>query len=261
MTAGEVIDRIKKNVGVEWRDSTYRDTFKFGGPETVVTGIATTAFVSMAVIEQAAAVGLNMIIPHEVTYWNDRDDQSIVAADPTYQAKIDLMRKHNIVVFRIHDHMHAQRPDFTYVGTARDIGLDSRYETAPGSHRFVIPETTLGELAASVKKHSGSRAPRVAGDPNARVSRIQLGVGYASPSLANPEIDVVITGEQQESDGALDSLAYANDAAALGIAKGLIALGHVVSEEAGMLEMAEWIRGLVPEVPVQLVKATEPFWA
>lgn len=260
MTAGEVIDRIKKNVGVAWRDTTYRDTFKFGGPETQVTGIATTAFASMEVITEAAAAGLNMIIPHEVTYWNDRDDQTIVNADPTYAEKIALMRKHNIVVFRIHDHMHAQRPDFTYVGTTRDVGLDARYETAPGSHRFVIPETTLGALAAMVKKNSGSRALRVVGDPNARVSRIQVGVGYASPGNNNPEVDVVITGEQQESDGTLDNLAYVNDAAALGLNKGLIALGHVISEEAGMLEMAEWIRSFVPEVPVRLVKAKEPFW-
>lgn len=259
MTAGEVIDRIKKNLGVPWRDATYRDTFKFGGPDTTVRGIATSAFVTMEVIEKAAAAGLNMIIPHEVTYWNDRDDVAVVNADPLYQAKVDLMRRHDIVVFRIHDHMHAQRPDFTYVGSARAVGLDSRYETAPGSHRFVIPETTIGALAASVKQHTGARAPRVVGDPEARVSRIQLGVGYASPMLNNPDVDVIISGEQQESDGAFDSPAYALDAMAAGIAKGWIMLGHVVSEEAGMLEMAEWIKGFVPEVPVQLIKAGEPF--
>ena len=33
-----------------------------------------------------------------------------------------------------------------------------------------------------------------------------------------------------------------------------------LAEEAGMLEMAEWIRTFVPEVPVQLVRAGEPFW-
>ena len=44
----------------------------------------------------------------------------------------------------MHDHMHDQRPDFTYVGSARELGLDAKYETAPGSHRFAIPETTLG---------------------------------------------------------------------------------------------------------------------
>lgn len=259
MTAGEVVERIKKNVGVPWRDATYRDTFKFGGPDTVVTGIATSAFVTIEVIQKAAAAGLNMIIPHEDTYWNDRDDTAIASVDPLYQVKVDLMRRHDIVVFRIHDHMHAQRPDFTYVGSARDVGLEGRYETAPNSHRFVIPETTLGALAADVKKRTGARALRVVGDPEARVSRVQLGVGYATPAINTADVDVVISGEQQESDGAFDSPAYVQDAVALGVTKGWIMLGHVVSEEAGMLEMAQWIKSFVPEVPVQLVKAGEPF--
>ena len=261
MTAGDVVERLKKNLGVPWRDATYRDTYKFGGPETVVTGIATTVFVSLEVIQRAAASGLNMIIPHEDTFWNDRDDTAVVNRDPLYSSKVDLLKKHNIVVFRIHDHMHAQRPDFTYVGSARDVGLEAKYETAPGSHRFVIPETTLGALAADVKRRTGARALRVVGDPAAKVSRIQLGVGYATPPVNIAEVDVVISGEQQESDGAFDSPAYVLDAATLGVAKGWIMLGLAISEEAGMLEMAEWIRGFVPEVPVQLVKAGEPFWA
>jgi putative NIF3 family GTP cyclohydrolase 1 type 2 len=212
------------------------------------------------VIERAGAAGLNMIVPHEDTFWNDRDDTTVVSGDPLYKTKIDLIRKYDIVIFRMHDHMHAQRPDFTYVGSARDIGLDSRYETAPGSHRFVIPETTLGQLAADVQKRSGARALRVVGNPNARVSRIQLGVGYATPPVHTADIDVVISGEQQETDGTLDSPSYVLDAMTLGIAKGWIMLGHAISEEAGMLEMAEWIKGFVPEVPVQLVKAGEPLW-
>jgi hypothetical protein len=102
---------------------------------------------------------------------------------------------------------------------------------------------------------------RVVGDPNAKVSRIQLGVGYATPAVNSAEIDVVISGEQQEVDGFLDSPEYVLDAASPGIPKGWIMLGHAVSEESGMLEMAQWIRSFVSEVPVQLVKAGEPFWA
>jgi len=261
MTAGEVIDRIKKHLGAPWRDTTYRDTFKFGGPDTTVTGIATTAFCSFEVVQRASAAGCNMIIPHEVTYWNDRDDVGIVSGDPLYTTKVDFMRKNNIVVFRMHDHMHAQRPDFTYVGSARDVGLDPKYETAPNSHRFIVPETTLGALAAEVRTRTGARALRVVGNPNAKVSRIQLGVGYATPAIQNADIDVVISGEQQETDGTLDSPEYVLDAVTLGINKGWIMLGHTISEEAGMLEMAQWIKQFVPEVPVQLVKAGEPFWA
>ena len=260
LTAGEVVARIKKNLGFPWRATTYRDTFKFGGPDTVVKGIATTMFCTYDAIRRASEQGCNMIIPHEDTYWNDRDDIEIVNRDPSYKLKTDFMRKHDIVVFRMHDHMHAQKPDFTYVGCARALGLESRYETAPQSHHFILPETTLGELAATFQKRIGDRAIRVVGDPKAKVKHVRLGVGYATPSINNPDIDVVVSGEQQESDGFLDSPAYVLDATALGIPKGWIMLGHNVSEEQGMLEMAQWIKSFTPEVPVQLVRSGEPFW-
>jgi putative NIF3 family GTP cyclohydrolase 1 type 2 len=260
LTAGEVVARIKSNLGIPWRNTTYRDTFKFGGPDTVVTGIATTMFCSYDVIRRASEAGCNMIIPHEDTYWNDHDDISIVDRDQAYARKVDFMRDHDIAVFRVHDHMHAQRPDFIYVGCARALGLDSKYETSPQSHHFTLPRTTLRDLAATFKKRLGEKALRVVGDPNAEVSRIQLGVGYATPSINSPDVDVVVSGEQQESDGFLDSPAYVLDAMQLGIPKGWIMLGHSISEEQGMLEMAQWIKSFTPEVPVQLVRTGEPFW-
>jgi putative NIF3 family GTP cyclohydrolase 1 type 2 len=261
LTAGDVLGRIRANLGAPWRETTYRDTYKFGGPETVVKGIATTAFATFDVIQRAARDGLNMVIPHEVTYWNDRDDTAIVSGDPYYKMKVDFMWKHDIVVFRIHDHMHVQRPDFTFVGCARALGLEARHETAPQSHRFTIPQTTLGALAATFQERLGAKALRVVGDPAARVRRIRLGVGYATAPADDPDVDVVVSGEQQESDGAFDSPAYVRDAATLGMAKGWIMLGHTLSEEQGMLEMAQWIKSFTPEIPVELVKAGEPFWS
>ena len=58
MTAADVVDRIKKNLGAPWRDATYRDTFKFGGPEVEVKGIATTVFCSFDLVQRASAAGL-----------------------------------------------------------------------------------------------------------------------------------------------------------------------------------------------------------
>jgi putative NIF3 family GTP cyclohydrolase 1 type 2 len=261
LTAGEVIARIKANVGIPWRDATYRDTFKFGGPDTEVKGIVTSMFCNFDVIRRAAGAGLNMILPHEDTYWNDRDDVKIVSGDPLYKTKADFMTRHNIVIFRMHDHMHAQRPDFIFAGASRALGLVSKYETASQSHRFVIPETTLGTLAADFQKRIGANALRVVGDPRAKVSRILLGVGYATPAVNNPDVDVVVSGELQETDGAFDSPEYVLDAVSLGIPKGWIMLGHAISEEQGMLEMAQWVKSFTPEVPVQLVRGGEPYWA
>ena len=135
-------------------------------------------FCSYDAIRHAVGAGCNMMIPHEDTYWNDADDLSLVDKDPSYKLKVDYMRAHNIVVFRIHDHMHARKPDWIYVGLARALELDSKYETAPQSHHFTLPETTVGELAARFQKKLGDKALRVVGDPKAKVSRLQLGVGY-----------------------------------------------------------------------------------
>ena len=53
---------------------------------------------------------------------------------------------------------------------------------------------------------------------------------------------------------------YAHDATASGRAKGVIVLGHAVSEEPGMEICAEWLKTFITQVPVELIKAGEPFW-
>jgi putative NIF3 family GTP cyclohydrolase 1 type 2 len=256
LTAGEVVNRIKALMavqGVQWNDGSTRDRLKFGGADTVVTGIATTFMGTFEAITKASALGLNMIIPHEDTYWNDADNTSIAEADTlVYKAKVDFMAKHDI--------MHRQRPDFMFSGTAREVGLDPATETAPNSHRFVIPETTLGELAARVRKARGDDAIRVVGDSRARVRRIAVGAGMATPAVNAAEVDVVIGGEQREIEGAFDSPEYVMDAATLGVPKGWIIIGHNMSEESGMQEMAEWLRPIVPEVKVLHVRAGTVYW-
>jgi putative NIF3 family GTP cyclohydrolase 1 type 2 len=162
MKAAEIVDRIRKNLGVAWRETTYRDTYKFGGPDTEVTGIATTVFVTLDVIERATAAGLNMIVPHEDTFWNDRDDVAVVSGDPLYKKKVDLLSKTNAVIFRMHDHMHAQRPDFTYVGSARLLGLDSTFETAPQS-RCGRPKANRSPRAQGRRRSKRKSQPHPAG--------------------------------------------------------------------------------------------------
>ena len=263
LTAGEVVNRMKALLalqGVAWSDNSTRDRFKFGGPDTVVNGIATTFMGTFEAIKKSVDLGLNMIIPHEDTFWNDADNTSIVENDPVYKIKVDYMAKNNVVVFRNHDHMHRQRPDFTFTGTAREVGLDPLTETAPNSRRYLIPETTLGELAARVKKVRGDEAIRVVGDPAAKVRRIAIGAGMATPQNNSPDIDVVIGGEQREADGAQDSPAYTMDAATLGVPKGWIIIGHNMSEESGMQEFADWLRPVIPEVKVFHVRAGTVYW-
>ena len=80
MTAREIVDLIKKNIGVPWNEQSYRDTFKMGDPDANVKGIASTVMVTFDMLKRANQAGLNMIISHEDTFWNDRDDTPRISA-------------------------------------------------------------------------------------------------------------------------------------------------------------------------------------
>jgi putative NIF3 family GTP cyclohydrolase 1 type 2 len=122
---------------------------------------------------------------------------------------------------------------------------------------YIVPTTTLRVLAADVARRLNDHGIRIAGDPDMKVSRIALGPGYGIPALT-PDVDVSIGGETPESGGNAE---YALDASAAGQPKGMIILGHLMSEDHGMQEVAEWLRTFLNELPIEFIAAGEPFAA
>ena len=55
ITAGDVLDRMQKHLGVAWTETTGRDTYKASGPATEVKGIATTVMSTFDQIKRANA--------------------------------------------------------------------------------------------------------------------------------------------------------------------------------------------------------------
>jgi putative NIF3 family GTP cyclohydrolase 1 type 2 len=256
MTAYEVIARIQAQLagqGIAWREGG-RDTFKAGKPDTAVRGIATTGMSTFDVLRRAAAAGKNLIITHEPTFYNDRDVTTTLYTDAVYLAKQDFIAAHDLVVWRFHDHAHLMRPDPLVAGSARALGW-TPYGSRDNPRLYVLPPTTLGELATTVARRLNDRAIRVAGDPAMKVSRVLLGPGYGIPVLT-AAVDVVVGGEISEAGGNAE---YALDAAAAGQPRGMIILGHMMSEDHGMQEVAEWLRTFLTDIPVAFVAAGEPF--
>src|ERR1035437_5355683 len=67
LTARQVIEQIKTNVGVPWQKETV-DEFKAGNPDLPVTGIVCTMFATYEVLEKAVHSGKNLIICHEPVF-------------------------------------------------------------------------------------------------------------------------------------------------------------------------------------------------
>src|SRR3954469_16238435 len=72
MTAQEIVDRIKKNIGVEWGNDDV-DTFKAGDPATIVTGVVTTSMATLDVLQRAVQAGANLIITAAPTFYSRAD--------------------------------------------------------------------------------------------------------------------------------------------------------------------------------------------
>jgi len=261
LTARQVIERIQKNVGVPWRAETV-DTFKAGDPDTPVTGIATTMMATYDVLRRAAASGKNLIITHEPTFYNHEDKTSDFEKenDAVLATKQSFIAEHHLVVWRFHDHWHARRPDGIQTGMIRALGWE-KFQNPSNNHLFVVPETTLEQLAGDIRQRLGIRTLRVVGDPAMRVTKLALNPGYPGfpaerHTLQRDDVQVLVMGEGLE----WEIIEYGADAAAEGKQKALIILGHIPSEQAGMEDCARWLRTIVPEVPVDFVPTAEPFW-
>jgi putative NIF3 family GTP cyclohydrolase 1 type 2 len=258
MTAQDIVGRIQKKLaeqGITWRAQTV-DTFKAGSPDTEVRGIATTGMSTFDAIQRAVAQRKNLVITHEPTFYNHNNETTGLEADPVYQAKQRFIKEHDVVVWRFHDHAHALRPDPLVAGSARALGW-TEYASPTEPRIYVVPATTLRALALDVARRLKGRAIRVVGDPEMKVSRVALGPGYGMPALT-AAFDVAVGGEAPEAGGNAE---YALDAAAVGQPKGTILLGHMLSEDFGMQEVADWLRTFLSEVPIDWVSAGEPFVA
>jgi hypothetical protein len=91
------------------------------------------------------------------------------------------------------------------------------------------------------------------------VRRIGLLPGYTPIQAAIamlPTVDAIVAGEVQEWEAAT----YAQDVAFAGIRKGFISIGRVVNEGPGMQVCADWLKTIVPEVPIRFVASGDPYW-
>ena len=261
ITAQQIIDRIQKEVGVPWQAQTV-DTFKAGDPNTAVTGVAVTMMATFDVLQRAAAAGKNLVITHEPTFYSHQDGIADLEKqnDPVLAAKEAFIREHHMVVWRFHDHWHRHQPDGIQLGMTKALGWE-KFQSAENAHLFTLPETTLGELAASLKQKLGISVMRVVGDRGMKVTKVALIPGAAGPqvqikALERGDVEVLIIGEVPE----WETVEYVDDANAARQRKALIMLTHIPSEQAGMEECTRWLKGFVTEVPVEFVPAKQPFW-
>jgi putative NIF3 family GTP cyclohydrolase 1 type 2 len=275
ITAGQIIERMQKNLGVPWKDSG-ADMLYAGGPDTRITGIATTWTPSLEVLRRAADANLNLIISRESPYWlHDSATAEFSGAgapfkkeqlfnDPTYKFKQDFIASHNLVIYRLRDNWDARIMDGQLQALTAALGWTNYQikDAVPSNHSyFDLPARPLEQLATSIQGQLKIRAMRVLGDPLAKIRKVALTHGFLLvPALAEVlqagGVDAVVTGEPVE----WEALPYFEDWISAGNGKAMIILGHETTEEPGSGEVAAWMKTFLTEIPVKWLSAGEPFW-
>jgi putative NIF3 family GTP cyclohydrolase 1 type 2 len=267
VTAAEIVERIRGNVGVEWKSDTV-DTFKAGDPATAVKGITVASMATMDVLKKSAAAGANFIITAEPTFFGKADNPNPppgrgqaanAPPDPVLTAKKDFIQKNGLVIWRFSDHWRMRKPDPLLQGLGETMGW-TKYQTSGDPSHFVLPAMKLDELADAVKSKLGMRGGmRVVGDLGTEMRTIGLLPGTTALAAALkmlPHVDAIIAGEVRE----WESVEYAQDTVTAGMKKGLILTGRVISEEPGMKLCASWLKTLVPETRVEWIATGDPYW-
>lgn len=257
-TVGEIMDLF---IG-EIEDAPFSqtvDTLKSGSRELEVTGVITTMFATIPVIEYAISTGANFIIAHEPTYYNHLDNTEWLENDPTYQHKSKLLADHDIAVWRNHDYIHSHNPDGVYSGLLDKL-MWRPYMVDESPRNLEIPAISFSNLIKHVKEKLGIDTVRFIGDEDQVCESVLLMPGAMGGenqirviSETNP--DVVLIGEAQE----WTTPEYIRDSRASGKDISLIVMGHADSEDPGSIYMKDWLLKNVPGVEVIHVHSGNPF--
>ena len=259
ITVKQVIDIILKEVpGAPF--ATTVDHLRSGSMDQQVTGIVTTMFPTIEVIEKTAKAGANLIIAHETPFYNNADETDWLQQDDAYRYKIELLNKYKIAIWRFHDHWHAHKPDGIIMGNLIKLGWDSYYDANPPRMVTLPKGMMLKSIASLAKQKLGIASVRVVGNLNQSCSRIYLAFGYMDSkrqiaAIQELKPDLILSGETRE----WETVERVRDGLLMGQKTSLIVLSHSVSEEAGMEYAAKWLKPKVPEVKVLHIASTNPF--
>lgn len=283
MKVREIIDGIIKKTGVE--PLPYErtcDHLMMGSMDAEVTCIATTFMATVDVIKRAQALGAELIITHEPTWFTGKDDTDWLDGDPVFERKKQLIESTGVTIWRFHDHMHFADDDGIRRGFDEELGWGALHLPLPAEgfisakearkdehfafdFCYNIPRTTLGELCALFADKLDMRVVQAIGDMDMPIERVALLPGGGSLGLGVEEmpmqlmrrydLDLIVCGDILE--WTLPS--YVRDAQALGINKAILVLGHERSEEAGMKHLGSWLKSITGDIPVHHLDAKEPF--
>ena len=229
------------------------DTWKAGDPDADVAGIAVGWMSYTWALERAAALGCNLFITHEPTFYHHLDNDPEILAWPESKSKLARIEALGLTVLRCHD-LWDQYPGLGIadawgqkLGLGEPIGGHGYFRVYAGGGRTAMQ---LARNMAARVQDLGQPGVHLIGAPERPVERIVTGTGAATPyheMLVGYQADLVVCTD--------DGLGYWRDAAhAIDNDHTILVFHHHVSEEYGMELLARHLAEAFPAIPVNYIQ-------
>jgi len=258
-TVKQVIDVILKEIPNAPFPKTV-DQLRSGSMEQEVTGIVTTMFPTIEVIERTAKAGANFIIAHETPFYNNQDETEWLQQDDAYRYKIGLLDKYKIAIWRFHDYWHSHKPDGIIMGNLMKLGWEKYFDSNTPRLLTLPAAMSLKSIVSLAKERLGIPSVRVIGNLKQECKTIYMAFGYMDSRMQIAAIqqykpDLILSGETRE----WETVERVRDGQLMGQKTALLVLSHSVSEEAGMEYAAKWLQPKVPGVKITHIASMNPF--
>lgn len=229
------------------------DTLKYGKSHQHVSKIAVCFMPTYAVIQEAISLGADLLICHEGLFYSHHD-HSLTKRGDIYQQKQQLIRESGLAILRLHDYIHRYPTDGIMKGMIDLLEWNAYVkEHHEAASVFEVPEQTLSDMIKHFKVKLGLEYVRYIGDLQLPVRKIAILVGnrgsgeHTISLFEEDKVDLAVYGEGPE----WETPEYVRDANRLGKDKAVILLGHLESEEPGMVYLAGLLRKKYPDITVE----------
>lgn len=225
------------------------DRFVAGDPATEVRGVAVMWMSYAWALEKAVALGCNLVITHEPTFFEHFDRAPETNRLAAAIRKREFIKENGLVVLRCHDLWDRIREHGIPDSWGRFLELGPAAEATEYLRVYEVEPTTAVAFARKVAARTvalGQPEVQLIGPPDRPVRRVSTGTGAITPFLASVEqlaVDLAVCSD--------DGIDYWRDGAlAIDAGVPIVVVNHPVSEEAGVASLADTVSRMLPSLPV-----------
>jgi putative NIF3 family GTP cyclohydrolase 1 type 2 len=249
-----------------------------GNSQTVVKGVVVCYAPTVEVLRRAGAEGRNLIISREHPFflhgglnygYTTGGLEAALKDDRVVQGKREIINTNGLMVYRFGAAWDNFRPHAQSAALAKALGLAPINWQVSDRSRGVIcnlPRTGLAALSQTAADKLKALSCRIVGDPASDVTRVAVLAGETDPKealaelLSDPKIDGIVAGAGGVVDEVDGAISWFQDLIASGRKIAMLAIGYGPSQDPGGADMAQWVRTVLPDFPVEWWPVSDPSW-